>query len=102
MLIASGFITFFEEVWKSTFPGYAKITKLQDIADFLKDSAKTAVKSYLKGEKKLMVKDTVKRNWRSIVTNYFQGVESSDENDFIPPTGFSDIVKERMGLKNLR
>jgi len=101
MLIASALITFFEEAWKSTFPGYTKITQWKDITDFLKDSAKTAVKSYLKGGVKLMVQGAVKIKWRSIVQGYFGYDGVMSDTDFIPQKGFGDRLRE-LGLKHLR
>ena len=40
---------------------------------------------------------------KPIVDNYFRGVESVDENFFIPrPGGFGDILRERLGLRHMR
>jgi hypothetical protein len=106
MLVASAFISFFESCWKSSFPGYNKIDRFSDVIDFLTDAAKDAVKSYMKGEVKLMVKSKIAQNYRSIAKGYFsQPVDVSDaervydDSDFIPKYSISDRLRE-LGMKN--
>lgn len=100
MLVASAMITFVESCWKASFPGYSKIRSMKDITEFLTDSAKAAIKSYLNGEIKLIVKSSVARNTRSKVEGYFDedsnddASRTYDDSDFIIRPGLSDRVRE--------
>ena len=94
MLLASTGITFFESIWKATFPGKANFKSFSDVIGLLKDAAKDGVKAYLKGEKKLMVQNTIRLKWRSIVSMYFNYDGVADDSDFKIPYTFSDRVRE--------
>lgn len=73
---------------------------MKDITEFLTDSAKAAIKSYLNGEIKLIVKSSVARNTRSKVEGYFDedsnddASRTYDDSDFIIRPGLSDRVRE--------
>ena len=106
MLVASAFISFVESCWKASFPGYSNITSLADVLKFLTNSAKCAIKSYLNGEIKLIVKMALARNYRTIATGYFnQQADASDaervysDADFIPERCIADRLHE-LGMKN--
>lgn len=106
MLVASAFISFFESCWKSTFPGYLKIKSWSDISKFLTKASRDSIKSYLKGETKMMVKVKIAQNYRSVAEGYFaQDANVSDaervfhDTDFIPKYSISDRLRE-LGMKN--
>ena len=94
MLLASSGVTFLEEIWKGSFPGAGNLRSIKEVANLLKDSAKAGVKSYLKGERKLMVQVVVKNKWRSIVTGYVTGQGEFHESDFVIPITFSDRIRK--------
>ena len=67
---ASAQIKLLEELWKGTV-NPSKIKSLKDLGNLLRGATKEAIKGYLKGDVKIMVKNTITLKFRSIVTMYF-------------------------------
>lgn len=83
---SSGQIRFIEEVWKGTI-NPAKIATLQMLISLLREPTINAVKSFLTGEVKIIVKDQIRRMYRSTVLMYFNnGLDDFHPYDFLMST----------------
>ena len=67
---ATALIKAMEVLWKGSLD-FKNMKSLSQLRVLLKDSVKESIKSYLKGEVSIMVKNTIRSKWRTNIQLYF-------------------------------